>query len=95
MNNNTQTIQWFPGHMAKTRRKISEQLKLIDAVAEIVDARIPMSSSNPELAEMIGNKPRIVLLNKCDVADEKATAKWIEYYKTTKKSSAGCNNTSG
>ena len=76
-----QTVQWFPGHMAKTRRLIKESLPFVDLVTEIVDARIPMSSSNPELAEMIGNKPRIVLLNKCDVADEKTTARWVEYYK--------------
>ncbi len=76
-----QVVQWFPGHMAKTRRLIKESLPFVDLVTEIVDARIPMSSSNPELGEMIGNKPRIVLLNKCDVADEKATAKWVEYYK--------------
>ena len=76
-----QVVQWFPGHMAKTRRLIKESLPFVDLVTEIVDSRIPMSSSNPELKEMIGNKPRIVLLNKCDVADEKATAKWVEYYK--------------
>ena len=76
-----QVVQWFPGHMAKTRRLIKESLPFVDLVTEIVDARIPMSSSNPELKEMIGNKPRIVLLNKCDVADEKTTAKWVEYYK--------------
>ena len=76
-----QTVQWFPGHMAKTRRLIKESLPFVDIVTEIVDARIPFSSSNPELKEMIGNKPRIVLLNKCDVADEKTTAKWVEYYK--------------
>ena len=82
MNDNTQTIQWFPGHMAKTRRKIAEQLKLIDAVAEIVDARIPVSSRNPELKEIIGDKPHLILLNKCDMADDSATKKWIEYYKS-------------
>lgn len=76
-----QTVQWFPGHMAKTRRLIKESLPFVDLVTEIVDARIPMSSSNPELKEMIGSKPRIVLLNKCDVADEETTAKWVEYYK--------------
>ncbi len=76
-----QTVQWFPGHMAKTRRLIKESLPFVDLVTEIVDARIPLSSSNPELAEMIGTKSRIVLLNKCDVADEKTTAKWVEYYK--------------
>ena len=76
-----QVVQWFPGHMAKTRRLIKESLPHVDLVTEIVDARIPLSSSNPELADMIGNKPRIVLLNKCDVADEEATAKWVEHYK--------------
>ena len=76
-----QTVQWFPGHMAKTRRLIKESLPFVDLVTEIVDARIPLSSANPELAEMIGNKPRIVLLNKCDVADENTTAKWVEYFK--------------
>ncbi len=76
-----QVVQWFPGHMAKTRRLIKESLPFVDLVTEIVDARIPMSSSNPELEEMIGNKPRIVLLNKCDVADEKATQLWVEFYK--------------
>ena len=77
-----QTVQWFPGHMAKTRRLIKESLPFVDLVTEIVDARIPLSSANPELAEMIGNKPRIVLLNKCDVADEKTTARWVEYFKS-------------
>ena len=77
-----QVVQWFPGHMAKTRRLIKESLPFVDLVTEIVDARIPMSSSNPELSEMIGNKPRIVLLNKCDVADEKATQLWVDFYKS-------------
>lgn len=75
-----QNIQWFPGHMAKTRRLIKESLNLVDGVVEIVDARIPYSSSNPELNEIINKKPKIVLLNKCDVADEKATKMWINYY---------------
>ena len=79
---NTQTIQWFPGHMAKTRRQITEQLKIIDAVAEIVDARIPVSSRNPDLAGIIGDKPHFILLNKCDMADAKATNEWINYYKS-------------
>ncbi len=77
----TQNIQWFPGHMTKTRRKIKEILPLIDAVAEVVDARIPISSRNPELPELIGDKPLIILLNKCDMADPKATNEWIKYYK--------------
>lgn len=76
-----QTVQWFPGHMAKTRRIIKESLTLVDGVVELVDARIPYSSSNPELSEIIKNKPRIVLLNKCDIADPAATKLWIDWYK--------------
>ncbi len=75
-----QNVQWFPGHMAKTRRLIKECLPLVDAVTEILDARMPISSSNPELNELIGNKPLIVLLNKCDVADENATRRWLNYF---------------
>ncbi len=77
-----QTVQWFPGHMAKTRRLIKESLNLADGVVELVDARIPYSSSNPELDSIIKNKPRIVLLNKCDIADSNATRLWIDYYKS-------------
>lgn len=77
MNDNV-IVQWFPGHMAKTRRLIKESLSLVDAVCEIVDARIPESSRNPELDEIIGSKPRIVLLNKCDLADPGATARKIK-----------------
>lgn len=76
------TVNWFPGHMAKTRRQITESLKLVDAVTEILDARIPMSSRNPELDELTGKKPRIVLLNKCDMADANATRQWVEYFKS-------------
>ncbi|MCL2508273.1 MAG: ribosome biogenesis GTPase YlqF [Oscillospiraceae bacterium] len=75
-----QTVQWFPGHMAKTRRQIKESLPLVDAVAELLDARIPESSRNPELSELIGHKPRIVLLNKCDLADAAATKRWIRHF---------------
>ena len=70
-------INWFPGHMAKTRRQIKESLKLVDAVIELRDARIPVSSTNPELNELIEGKPKIILLNKADLADEAATAKWL------------------
>ena len=77
-----QIVQWFPGHMAKTRRLIKESLPLVDGVTEIIDARIPVSSSNPELEELINGKPRIVLLNKCDLADKNATNQWVDYYKT-------------
>lgn len=71
------SINWFPGHMAKTRRLIKENLTMVDAVCELVDARVPESSRNPELDEIIGSKPRIVLMNKCDLADENATARKI------------------
>ena len=83
MAENRQTIQWFPGHMAKTKRKIKEILPIIDAVAEVVDARIPLSSRNPDLKEIIENKPHIVLLNKCDMADANATKEWIDFYKSS------------
>jgi ribosome biogenesis GTPase A len=75
-----QNVQWFPGHMAKTRRLIKESLNLVDGVVELVDARIPMSSRNPELDSIIEKKPRIILLNKCDVADPMATSLWIKYF---------------
>ncbi len=77
-----QVVQWFPGHMAKTRRLIKESLPLVDAVTELLDARIPMSSRNPELNELTGRKPRIVLLNKCDMADDNITRQWIEYFRS-------------
>lgn len=76
-----QSIQWFPGHMAKTKRQIKEVLPIIDAVAELQDARIPLSSHNPDLKDIIGNKPHIILLNKCDMADSKITKEWIDFYK--------------
>lgn len=77
-----QNIQWFPGHMKKTERQITANLSLVDAVAEIVDARIPVSSRNPELAGIVADKPRIILLNKCDIADRSATDKWISFYRS-------------
>ena len=76
-----QTIQWFPGHMTKTKRQIQSSLKLVDAVAEIIDARIPASSRNPDLAKLVQNKPRVILLNKCDMANQTATKMWIDYFK--------------
>lgn len=75
-----QNIQWFPGHMTKTKRQIQASLKLVDAVAEIIDARIPISSRNPDLARLIQNKPRIILLNKCDMANQTATKMWIDHF---------------
>lgn len=74
------TIQWFPGHMAKARREITEKLKMIDVVFELVDARIPLASRNPMIDEILGEKPRIVLLNKADLADPKVTSMWQGYF---------------
>ena len=76
-----QVVQWFPGHMAKTRRLIKESLSMVDAVTELLDARIPISSRNPELDELTNKKPRLVLLNKCDMADDNITRQWIEYFR--------------
>lgn len=93
------TIQWFPGHMARTRRKIQESLKMVDAVVEIVDARIPLSSRNPEMDSLTAGKPRMVILNKADLADENANRRWLSYFKKQGmaaiavdcKSGRGCN----
>jgi len=74
-------IQWYPGHMTKTRRQIEADLKQVDAVCEIVDARIPISSRNPDIDTICGNKPRIVVLNRMDLADPSATNAWISYYR--------------
>ncbi len=79
-NTDMKVIQWFPGHMAKTRRAISSNLSLVDAVVEIIDARTPMSSRNPEIDQLTSKKPRIVLLNKCDLADANTTSRWINYF---------------
>ena len=92
---NSQNIQWFPGHMAKTKRKIKEQLKLVDAVAEITDARIPVSSRNPDIPELIGDKPHIIVLNKCDMADRAETEKWIDIYKKNGISAVAADCKSG
>ena len=80
-NTEMKTIQWFPGHMAKTRRLIASNISLVDAVVEIVDARLPLSSRNPEMDHMTKGKPRLVLLNKSDLADEKTTQQWISYFR--------------
>lgn len=75
-----QYIQWFPGHMTKTRRQMEKELALVDAVAEIVDARIPASSRNPDIPKLLGKKPMLVILNKCDMADSAVTAEWIKWF---------------
>lgn len=75
---NSLNINWYPGHMAKTRRQIEEDLKLIDVVIELLDARIPIASRNPDIQKLTKNKRRIILLNKCDLSDEKVNVKWVE-----------------
>jgi len=75
-------IQWFPGHMAKTRRLLSENLKLIDVVIELLDARIPYSSKNPEIDKIVLNKPKVLVLNKSDLADENISEEWSKWYST-------------
>lgn len=74
------TIQWFPGHMAKARREVTEKLKLVDIIFELVDARLPLSSRNPMIDQVIQHKPRLIILNKMDMADETETKKWIRYF---------------
>ena len=81
MANENMNIQWYPGHMTKTRRQIEADLKQVDAVCEIVDARIPMSSRNPDIDAICSNKPRIVVLNRSDLADPEATKRWISWFK--------------
>ena len=82
MNEQTMTIQWYPGHMTKTRRQIEADIKQVDAVCEIVDARIPMSSRNPDIDSICGTKPRIIVLNRMDLADPNATKRWATYFKS-------------
>ena len=82
MENERMSIQWYPGHMTKTRRQIEADLKLVDAVCEIVDARIPISSRNPDIDSICGNKPRIIVLNRMDLADPSATKRWTNYFRS-------------
>lgn len=82
MNNSTQNIQWFPGHMTKAIRGMQKLLPLVDAVVEICDARVPMGSRNPEFKKIVGSKPHLLLVNKCDLADKKANEQWARYFKT-------------
>ena len=78
-----QHIQWFPGHMTRTRRRIVDRLPLVDLVAEIIDARVPISSRNPDLDSIVAGKPRLVVLNKTDIADEAATKRWLAHFAET------------
>ena len=80
MNDNKTRINWYPGHMAKTKREISEDIKLIDVVVELLDSRIPMSSQNPDIAELTKNKKKIIVLNKTDLADDKQNEEWKRYF---------------
>ena len=76
-------IQWFPGHMAKARRMVTENAKLVDAVCEVIDARVPVSSRNPEVAAMTGGRPRLIVLNRTDLADPGETKKWSEFFRSS------------
>ncbi|MBP3038294.1 ribosome biogenesis GTPase YlqF [Bacillaceae bacterium Marseille-Q3522] len=89
------TIQWFPGHMAKARRQVTEKLKLVDIIFELTDARIPQSSRNPMIDEIIRQKPRLVLLNKADMADPNVTTEWITYLKKQNIDALAINSQSG
>ena len=84
-------IQWYPGHMTKTRRQIEADLKLVDAVCEIVDARIPISSRNPDIDVICGNKPRIIILNRMDLADPSATKQWAAYFRSKGIACVACD----
>ncbi|WP_144461392.1 ribosome biogenesis GTPase YlqF [Siminovitchia fortis] len=89
------TIQWFPGHMAKARREVTEKLKLVDIVFELVDARIPVSSANPMLQEIIQQKPRLILLNKSDTADPELTRQWISRFSEEGTKALAINSQAG
>ena len=89
------SINWYPGHMAKTMKQVEEDLKLVDIVIEILDARIPISSQNPEVQKLIKNKKKIVILNKSDLANEAETDKWIKYFEKKHVPSILCNSNNG
>lgn len=89
------SISWYPGHMAKTMKQVENDLKLVDIVIEILDARIPISSQNPEYQKLIKNKKRIIILNKSDLADENENQKWVEYFSNNKIATILCNSNTG
>ena len=95
MNENKTNINWYPGHMAKTIRQIENDLKLVDVVIEILDARIPLSSQNPEVRKIIENKKKIVVLNKSDLAEENENCKWIQYFAKRNVPAILCNSNNG
>ncbi len=93
--NDLPIIQWYPGHMKKARELVEENLKLVDVVVELLDARIPAASANPMLREIVGDKPRIVALNKKDLADEKMTKRWLAYFRAQKLPTAALDSVTG
>ncbi len=95
MNENKTNINWYPGHMAKTKREIIEDLKWIDVVIELIDSRIPRSSRNPDIVEITKNKDRIIVLNKSDLSDQKENEKWIKYFKAKDQIAVECDSNTG
>ena len=95
MNENKTNINWYPGHMAKTKRQIVEDLKLVDVIVEILDARIPRASQNPDIQEHIKTKKKVYVLNKCDLANEEENKKWINYYNNQKIDAVLVDSNSG
>ena len=93
--NDLPIIQWYPGHMKKARELAEENLKLVDVVVELLDARIPAASANPMLREIIGDKPRVVALNKKDLADEKMTKRWLEHFRDEKLPAVALDSVTG
>ena len=93
--NDLPIIQWYPGHMKKARELVEENLKLVDVVVELLDARIPAASANPMLREIIGDKPRVVALNKKDLADEKMTKRWLEHFRDEKLPAVALDSVTG
>lgn len=89
------TIQWFPGHMAKAKREVTEKLKLVDVVYELLDARVPLSSRNPLIDEIVREKPRILLLNKADLADPDKTERWLDYFRSRNMTALAINSQTG
>ncbi|KGR73874.1 ribosome biogenesis GTPase YlqF [Ureibacillus sinduriensis] len=89
------TIQWFPGHMAKARREVQEKLKLVDIIFELIDARLPLSSRNPMIDQVINQKPRLLILNKADMADENETRKWVQYFADQGHTAVAINSLEG
>ena len=89
------SISWYPGHMAKTMKQLETDLKLVDVVVEILDARIPVSSQNPEAQKLIKNKKKIVVLNKSDLANEIENKKWLKYFEEKQIPAILCNSSNG